>query len=200
MSFKKVTLAGGGVLGSQIAYQTAYKGFDVTIWLRSPESVERAKENDVNPFTNVISARYVKGSELADALEYSVYAFPDMFGGFLQVSGITFDIDPSVESSVKVDEKQEFISIYCPRRVSNIKINGEPIDYERYYSCASNEYILKNGGNGYNMFKGDMIDMGRVITDADSLKEYLEYLGGSMPAEYSDEDGQGRMNFLTAVE
>ena len=44
MSFKKVTLAGGGVLGSQIAYQTAYKGFDVTIWLRSPESVERAKE------------------------------------------------------------------------------------------------------------------------------------------------------------
>ena len=155
---------------------------------------------DVNPFTNVISARYVKGSELADALEYSVYAFPDMFGGFLQVSGITFDIDPSVESSVKVDEKQEFISIYGPRRVSNIKINGEPIDYERYYSCASNEYILKNGGYGYNMFKGDMIDMGRVITDADSLKEYLEYLGGSMPAEYSDEDGQGRMNFLTAVE
>ena len=73
-------------------------------------------------------------------------------------------------------------------------------DYERYYSCASNEYILKNGGNGYNMFKGDMIDMGRVITDADSLKEYLEYLGGSLPAEYSDEDGQGRMNFLTAVE
>jgi len=50
------------------------------------------------------------------------------------------------------------------------------------------------------MFKGDMIDMGRVITDADSLKEYLEYLGGSLPAEYSDEDGQGRMNFLTAVE
>jgi len=44
MSFKKITLAGGGVLGSQIAYQTAYKGFDVTIWLRSPESVERAKE------------------------------------------------------------------------------------------------------------------------------------------------------------
>lgn len=43
MSFKNITVAGGGVLGSQIAYQTAYKGFDVTIWLRSPESVERAK-------------------------------------------------------------------------------------------------------------------------------------------------------------
>ena len=44
MSFSNVTVAGGGVLGSQIAYQTAYKGFDVTIWLRSEESVERAKK------------------------------------------------------------------------------------------------------------------------------------------------------------
>jgi len=155
---------------------------------------------DVNPFTNVISARYVKGSELADALEYSVYAFPDMFGGFLQVSGITFDIDPSVQSPVKVDENKEFISIDGSRRISNIKINGEPIDHDRYYSCASNDYILQNGGNGYNMFKGDMIDMGRVITDVDSLKEYLEHLGGNIPVEYSDEDGQGRMSFLTAVE
>lgn len=43
MSFKKVTVIGGGVLGSQIAYQTAYKGFDVTVWLRSDASIERAK-------------------------------------------------------------------------------------------------------------------------------------------------------------
>lgn len=43
MSFKKIVVAGGGVLGSQIAYQTAYCGFDVTVWLRSDASVERAK-------------------------------------------------------------------------------------------------------------------------------------------------------------
>ena len=35
MGFKKVVVVGGGVLGSQIAYQVAYKGFDVTVWLRS---------------------------------------------------------------------------------------------------------------------------------------------------------------------
>ena len=34
-NFKKIVVAGGGVLGSQIAYQAAYCGFDVTIWLRS---------------------------------------------------------------------------------------------------------------------------------------------------------------------
>ena len=38
---KKIVIAGGGVLGSQIAYQTAYCGFDVTIWLRSKESIGR---------------------------------------------------------------------------------------------------------------------------------------------------------------
>ena len=34
MAFKKVVVVGGGVLGSQIAYQVAYKGFDVTVWMR----------------------------------------------------------------------------------------------------------------------------------------------------------------------
>jgi 3-hydroxyacyl-CoA dehydrogenase len=43
MNFKKVVVAGGGVLGSQIAFQTAYKGFDVTVWLRSEGSIDRAK-------------------------------------------------------------------------------------------------------------------------------------------------------------
>ena len=43
MDFKKVTVAGGGVLGSQIAFQSAFWGFDVTVWLRSDASIGRAK-------------------------------------------------------------------------------------------------------------------------------------------------------------
>lgn len=43
MSFKNVVVAGGGVLGSQIAYQTAFKGFQVTIWLRSEGSIGRTQ-------------------------------------------------------------------------------------------------------------------------------------------------------------
>lgn len=43
MNIKNVVLIGGGVLGSQIAYQTAYKGFNVTIWLRSDDSIGRSK-------------------------------------------------------------------------------------------------------------------------------------------------------------
>lgn len=40
---KNVTILGGGVLGSQIAFQTAYSGFNVTIYLRSEGSIERCK-------------------------------------------------------------------------------------------------------------------------------------------------------------
>lgn len=40
---QKLTVAGGGVLGSQIGFQAAVKGKDVTFWLRSEGSIERAK-------------------------------------------------------------------------------------------------------------------------------------------------------------
>lgn len=43
MDIKNVTVAGAGVLGSQIAYQSAYKGFSVKLWVRSEGSIERAK-------------------------------------------------------------------------------------------------------------------------------------------------------------
>jgi 3-hydroxybutyryl-CoA dehydrogenase len=43
MNIKNVVLIGGGVLGSQIAFQSAYSGFNVTMWLRSEASVERAR-------------------------------------------------------------------------------------------------------------------------------------------------------------
>ena len=41
---KNVTIAGCGTQGSQIASQVAYKGFNVTVWVRSEASIERAKD------------------------------------------------------------------------------------------------------------------------------------------------------------
>ena len=43
MAYKKVVVAGGGVLGSQIAFQSAYCGFDVTILLRSESYIGRTQ-------------------------------------------------------------------------------------------------------------------------------------------------------------
>ncbi|GIO24210.1 hypothetical protein J11TS1_27910 [Oceanobacillus sp. J11TS1] len=43
MKFKNVTVAGSGVLGSQIAYQISYKGFNVTVYDINDEAVDAAK-------------------------------------------------------------------------------------------------------------------------------------------------------------
>lgn len=44
MNYKNVTVAGSGVLGSQIAYQTAFKGFNVTVYDINDAAIEASKE------------------------------------------------------------------------------------------------------------------------------------------------------------
>lgn len=55
MDIKKVVVCGGGVLGSQIAFQAQYAGFDTTIWLRSEGSITRTR-----PKLDTIKANYLK--------------------------------------------------------------------------------------------------------------------------------------------
>lgn len=64
MDWKKIVVAGGGVLGTQIAFQTAYCGFDVTIWLRSEGSIGRTK-----PKLDAVYNTYVQTIEKMDTPE-----------------------------------------------------------------------------------------------------------------------------------
>ena len=43
MNYKKIVVAGGGILGSQIAFQSAYCGFDVVILIRKEDSKTAAR-------------------------------------------------------------------------------------------------------------------------------------------------------------
>lgn len=45
MNYKNITVAGSGVLGSQIAFQTAFKGFNVSVYDINDEALARAKEH-----------------------------------------------------------------------------------------------------------------------------------------------------------
>ena len=44
MSFQKITVAGSGVLGSQIAFQIAYQGFDVVVYDINEKALASGKE------------------------------------------------------------------------------------------------------------------------------------------------------------
>ncbi|CAH0277924.1 putative 3-hydroxybutyryl-CoA dehydrogenase [Peribacillus sp. Bi96] len=48
MNYKNIMIAGCGVLGSQIAFQTAYKGFHVFVYDINDEAIERAKDRISN--------------------------------------------------------------------------------------------------------------------------------------------------------
>ena len=64
---KNITIIGGGVLGSQIDFQVAYTNFNVTIWARSKESIERTKkkiESLKQTYTNEIN-KMVKNKTLS---------------------------------------------------------------------------------------------------------------------------------------
>ncbi|MFF2500863.1 3-hydroxyacyl-CoA dehydrogenase [Peribacillus sp. NPDC058075] len=48
MNYLNITIAGSGVLGSQIAFQTAFKGFNVSVYDINDEAIERAKDRIIN--------------------------------------------------------------------------------------------------------------------------------------------------------
>jgi 3-hydroxybutyryl-CoA dehydrogenase len=68
MELNKVTIIGGGVLGTQIGLMCAYVGKDVTFWLRSEGSVERTKPKIQRyselMLTDLLSAKALVGSPM----------------------------------------------------------------------------------------------------------------------------------------
>lgn len=153
----------------------------------------------VAPFSNEICCIKVKGQAIADVLEYSVSRAPDLFGGFLQVSGITFDVDLDQNAQAKLDQNGMFEGFESDeRRVSNIMVGGEPLDLEREYTVGGIKYILMEQGDGNTVFDGaEVVDIGRHIEDVDALAEYLSTLGGTVPEEYADRYGQERIHFIS---
>ncbi|MBR3622994.1 MAG: bifunctional metallophosphatase/5'-nucleotidase [Selenomonadaceae bacterium] len=99
--------------------------------------VTRGDILSVFPFGNIVEVRKVSGKTLRLALEHSVRYYPSTAGGFLQVSGITFDYDPKLPQM---------------RRVKNVTIKGAPLDDNAVYNIASLDFIF-NGGDGYSMLK-----------------------------------------------
>ena len=64
MNYKKIVVAGGGILGTQIAFQSAYSGFDVTILIREEDSADSLYEKLYKLYNT-----YVNTIEYMDTVE-----------------------------------------------------------------------------------------------------------------------------------
>ena len=155
----------------------------------------------VHPFGNALCMVEASGQEILDALEWGCRAMPEESGGFLQVSGLTFVVNPEIPSPCVSDENGMFTGVEGERRVSEVMVAGEPIDPEKTYTLASHNYMLKNGGDGYSMFMDNTLLLDEIMLDNQVLITYItEYLNGEIGAEYAEPYGQGRIVATTAAE
>ena len=152
----------------------------------------------VHPFGNALCVCEATGQQILDALEFGAKDVPGEFGGFLQVSGLTYEIHTSVPSSVKLDEKGLFAGVEGEYRVKNVMVGGEPLDLEKIYTLASHNYMLQGQGDGYTIFEDNVYTQESVMLDNQVLITYItEGLNGVVGAEYANPYGQGR---IVAVE
>lgn len=155
----------------------------------------------VHPFDNIGCIAELRGSLILDVLELGVSSWPADFGGFLQVSGLIYSFDPSVESPVVFDENKSFVRIDPePRRIREVKVLNpatgkyESLDPERTYTVGSTNYLLRDAGDGYSLLKDTGTDQG--IKDAEVLEKYIEeQLGGTVPASLYGKSA-GRIRIL----
>ena len=148
----------------------------------------------VHPFGNALCVCEATGQQILDALEFGAKDVPGEFGGFLQVSGLTYEIHTSVPSSVKLDEKGLFAGVEGEYRVKNVMVGDEPLDLEKIYTLASHNYMLQGQGDGYTIFEDNVYTQESVMLDNQVLITYItEGLNGVVGAEYANPYGQGRI-------
>ena len=151
----------------------------------------------VHPFGNMACLMEVTGQQVLDALEMASRDVPNECGGFLQVSGLSYEINVGVASTVVLDDKNNFVEVAGERRVQNVLVDGQPIDPEATYTLASHNYMLKSGGDGINMFQNDTLLQDEVLIDNQVLINYIvDTLGGVVGEEYADPYGQGRITII----
>lgn len=106
----------------------------------------------VLPFGNYIVTLKVTGAEIKAALENGVKAYPEPSGGFPHVSGIKYTID---------------VGRPAGDRVEGITVNGQPLDLNKEYLLATNNFTAA-GGDEYTMFADN-----KIINEYETLDEAL---------------------------
>ena len=137
------------------------------------------------------------GQSILDCLEFGAYKLPEEFGGFLQVSGIKFDIDTTIATPVVVDSNNILKEITGERRIKNVYVGDTLLDKDKIYTVAGANYTILNEGDGNTCLKDSEIIAKDISIDNQALVNYIrDELDGTIPEKYSNAYGDGRINIL----
>ena len=160
----------------------------------------------VHPYGNTLCVVEATGQEILDALEMASRSVMmetsdgenavGENGGFLQVSGLRYTIDTLIPSTIEVDSAGMFVSCGENRRVKDVQVlqaDGTyvPIDPTKTYTLASHNYLLKQGGDGLNMFMDNDLTINEGMLDYQVLITYItDYLDGTVNSDYAQPQGR----------
>ena len=143
-------------------------------------SYKTAKE--IHTFGNVACLQTITGQQLLDALEWGARTAGtgEECGGFLQVAGITYKVDPEWPSSVQQDDKGVWVGGPTGGyRVHDVQVYNketgvyEALDLTASYNLAGYNYTLRDLGDGFNMFSGAVNVLDYVMEDYMVLATYI---------------------------
>lgn len=148
---------------------------------------------NVFPFNNTVVLAEVSGQILKDMMEMAMMIWPAENGSFPHLSGITFSVNTQIESSVVIDEFEEFAGVNGDYRVYDIKVYNqetekyEPLDLNKTYTLAASNYFLLDYGSGMKMLEGAKILQQDGMLDVEAVERYLtEELGGVIGEQYQE--------------
>jgi 5'-nucleotidase / UDP-sugar diphosphatase len=115
------------------------------------------------PFGNVTVVTEIPGSQVLAALENGVSQVEKGAGRFPQVSGLSFAFDASAEAG---------------KRVSEVMVGDQPLDPDKVYKVATNDYML-SGGDGYAALGGGnvIVNAGNGSLMANDVIDYIAKTG-----------------------
>lgn len=146
----------------------------------------------VFPFNNTVVLSEIDGKTFRDVLEMALLEWPEECS-FPHVSGVTFSVNTELESSVVVDENEAFCGLDGPYRVYDIRVYNpdtdryEPMELDKTYTIASNNYYLVDHGSGMTMLENTKVIKNDGMLDVEALVQYVrEDLGGVIGEEYRE--------------
>ncbi len=161
----------------------------------------------IHTFGNVACLQTVSGQQILDALEWGAKdADPEgtkECGGFLQVSGLKYEVHTYIPSTVQKDEKGVWTGGPTGEyRVKNVQILNrdtgayEPLDLSASYNLAGYNYTLRNLGDGFAMFTGAVNVLDYVSEDYMVLANYIQSFEGGVVTGYGNVYGDGRITMV----
>lgn len=164
--------------------------------LRAPIKSGDMTFNDIYSvflFNNRIVTAEITGQVLLDMLEMSMISYPQEDGAFPHMSGITFSVNKSIPSSIKVDENGFFTKVDGDYRVYDVKVldkesgNYKALELDKKYILAAADYYILNFGSGMSMFKDAKVVESEGMLDVEVLERYItDNLNGVIGEEYKD--------------